>query len=146
MILIDMVRDYQALLERKDDLAAQTKENNAAIEAAKTRIAQQMIDDDCPQIAVGGYTFSLQNKTEFSKKSEAELAGNGIDFLSFLREQGLGDIIVETVNARTLQSAIKGIVDETEDGELPEVWEPVINVYEHPDIARRKITKRGGGK
>ena len=146
MALIDMVKDYQALLERKDDLAAQTKENNAAIEAAKVQIAQQMIDDDCPQIAVGGYTFSLQNKTEFSKKSEAELAGNGIDFLSFLREQGLGDIIVETVNPRTLQSTIKGIVDETDDGELPEVWETVINVYEHPDIARRKITKNGGAR
>ena len=146
MALIDMVKDYQALLERKDNLAAQTKENNAAIEAAKVQIAQQMIDDDCPAIAVGGYNFSLQNKTEYTKKSGAELAENGIDFFDFLREQGLGDLIVETVNPRTLQSTIKGIVDETEDGELPEVWEPVINVYEHPDIARRKITKKGGAR
>ena len=146
MALIDMVKDYQALLEKKDALAEQTKANNAAIEAAKVEIAQQMIDDDVPAIAVGGYNFSLQNKTEYSKKSEAELAENGVNFFDLLREQGLGDIIVETVNARTLQSAIKALVEETEDGTLPEIWEPAINVYEHPDIARRKITKKGGTK
>ena len=62
MTLLDMVRDYQTLLERKDTLALQTKENNAAIEAAKAKIAQQMLDDDCPRISTGGYSFTLTPK------------------------------------------------------------------------------------
>ena len=80
--LLDMVKEYQALLERKDELATLTKENTAAIEAAKLEITQQMIDDDCPRISTGGYTFTLQSKTAYSKRSEAEMAETGADFFS----------------------------------------------------------------
>ena len=54
MTLLEMVKHYQTLLETKERLAAETKENNAAIEAAKAQIAQQMVDDDCPKISTGG--------------------------------------------------------------------------------------------
>ena len=106
MELLDMVKSYQSLLETKEALAAQTKENNAAIEAAKAQIAQQMVDDDCPSIATGGYRFTLQEKTIYSKRSEEALAEAGVNFLDTLREEGLGDIIVERVDSRTLQSTI----------------------------------------
>ena len=33
MALIDMVNDYQKLLEKKESLAEETKDNNAKIEA-----------------------------------------------------------------------------------------------------------------
>lgn len=49
MTLLDMVRDYQSLLERKEELADEVKANNALIEEAKANISQQMIDDDCPR-------------------------------------------------------------------------------------------------
>lgn len=119
--LLDMVKEYQTLLERKDELATLTKENTAAIEAAKLEITQQMIDDDCPRISTGGYTFTLQSKTAYSKRSEAEMAETGADFFSTLREEGLGDIIVEMVNARTLQSTMSAYVEE--HGELSEALE-----------------------
>ena len=57
-----------------------------------------------------------------------------------LREQGLGDIIVETVNSRTLQSTIKNLVEE--QGELPTELAEVINSYDTFDIVRRKETNR----
>lgn len=101
MTLLDMVRDYQSLLERKEELADEVKANNALIEEAKANISQQMIDDDCPSISVGGFKFTLTPKTIYSKKSEAELASEGINFFETLREEGLGDIIVESVNTRT---------------------------------------------
>jgi hypothetical protein len=138
--LLDMVKEYQTLLERKDELATLTKENTAAIEAAKLEITQQMIDDDCPRISTGGYTFTLQSKTAYSKRSEAEMAETGADFFSTLREEGLGDIIVETVNARTLQSTISAYVEE--HGELSEALEAVIKTYDYNDVARRKETRR----
>ena len=111
MTLLDMVRNYQGLLERKEPLAEETKENNAAIEAAKEKISQQMVDDDCPSISTGGYKFSLQAKTIYSKKSEADIAQTGTTFFDVLREEGLGDIIVEQVNTRTLQSTLKDYVE-----------------------------------
>ena len=146
MTLLDMVRDYQSLLERKEALAEETKENNAAIEAAKEKISQQMVDDDCPSISTGGYKFTLQAKTIYSKKSEADIAQTGTTFFDVLREEGLGDIIVEQVNTRTLQSTMKDYVEE--HGELSEELEKVISSYDTYDIARRKETNRAtkGGK
>ena len=38
MTLLDMVRDYQSLLEHKEELADEVKANNALIEEAKARI------------------------------------------------------------------------------------------------------------
>lgn len=136
MALIDMVNDYQELLERKESLAEETKNNNAKIEALKQDIAQQMIDDDCPRIAVGDYMFSLQIKSKFSKKSEEYLAANDLDFFEILREQGFADLIKETVNAGSLQSAMNALVEQ--EGELPEELAEVISQYDQTDILRRK--------
>lgn len=144
MTLLEMVRNYQALLEEKDRLAECTKANNAAIEVAKNEIAQQMIDDDCPRISSSGYSFSLTQKTSYSKKSEADLAEAGVDFFEVLREEGLGDIIKETVAAQTLQSTIKAFVEE--HGELSEALSQIIREYEFNDITRRKESKKGGKK
>lgn len=144
MTLLEMVRNYQTLLEEKDRLAECTKANNAAIEVAKNEIAQQMIDDDCPRISSGGYSFSLTQKTSYSKKSEADLAEAGVDFFEVLREEGLGDIIKETVAAQTLQSTIKAFVEE--HGELSEALSQIIREYEFNDITRRKESKKGGKK
>ena len=140
MTLLEMVKDYQTLLETKERLAAETKENNAAIEAAKAKIAQQMVDDDCPKISTAGYTFFLQNKTSYSKRSDEELAESDADYFGVLREEGLGDIIVETVNARTLQATISAYVEE--HGELSEGLASVIRSYEYNDIMRRKDARR----
>lgn len=144
MTLLDMVRKYQELLVEKDRLASLTKENNATIEAAKTEIAQQMVDDDCPRISCGGYSFSLTPKTSYTKRSEADLAEAGVDFFDTLRGEGLGDLIVETVNARTLQSAMSAYVEE--HGELSEDLDRVIRTFDYNDITRRKESRKIGGK
>lgn len=144
MTLLDLVRKFQTLLEEKDRLADRTKANNAAIEAVKNEIAQQMVDDDCPRISCGGYSFSLTPKTSYTKKSEAELAESGLDFFGVLREEGLGGLITETVNARTLQSAMKAYVDEY--GELSDDLAQVIKTYDYNDITRRKESAKIGGK
>ena len=141
MTLLEMVRGYQELLQEKEELALQTKENNAAIEAQKEKIAQQMIDDDCPKISTMGYSFSLTPKTIYSKKSAEAIAEAGTDFFDVLREEGMGDIITETVNARTLQSTIKSYVEE--NGELSEALATVINTYDTFDITRRRDRKVG---
>lgn len=95
-----------------------------------------MVDEDIPRISTGGYCFTLTAKTSYTKRSEAELAEGGLDFLDVLREEGLGDIIVEKVDPRTLQSTIKDYVEE--HGGLSEGLESVIRIYDYNDITRRK--------
>lgn len=136
MSLLAMVNEYQELLDEKDGLAEATKANNAAIETKKQEIAQQMIDDDCPKISCHGYTFSLASKTMYSKKSEVDLAAAEVDFFEVLREQGLGDLIKETVAPATLRKTVAEIVEE--QGKMPEELAEVINSYDTFDITRRK--------
>ena len=142
MALIDLIANYQTLLATKEALAEQTKANNKAIEDMKQQIADQMIDDEVTSIGYAGYNFSLQTKTVYSKKSEADLQAAGIDFFGLLRDNGLGDLIVERVDPRTLSASLKQIVEA--DGELPEDLSEAINVYETNDIGRRKQAKRFG--
>lgn len=144
MSLLEMLSEYNELLDEKDGLKEATRQNNEAIDEKKKEIAQQMIDDDVPSISVGGYKFFLQDKTIYSKKSEADLLEAGLDFLEVLREQGLGDIINETVSPRTLQSTVKNLVEET--GSLPEELVEILNVYDTYEIGRRKETNKAAKK
>ena len=57
-----------------------------------------------------------------------------------LREQGLGDLIKETVDSRTLNKTINTMVEE-EDG-ISEELEAVLTNYDTYDIRRSKKTNR----
>lgn len=141
MKLTEMLAQYEVLLDKKDQLAQDTKDNNAAIDKLKAEIAETMIDEDIPPQGYGDYVYSLQDKIKYSKRGEAELQEKGLDFFEVLREQGFGDIIKETVNANTLQSTMKAVADEN-DGELPPELDEIVSSYEMTDISRRKSTNK----
>lgn len=141
MKLTEMLGQYEELLDKKDQLAKDTKDNNAAIDKLKAEIAEMMIDEDIPSQGYGDYVYSLQDKVKYSKRGEAELQKKGLDFFEVLREQGFGDIIKETVNANTLQSTMKAVADEN-DGELPPELDEIVSSYEMTDISRRKSTNK----
>ena len=138
--LTEMVKDLRGLLDEKDRLEAEAKKNKAEIEAKKQEIAQQMIDEDTPRISCGGYIYGLQAKTAYNKIADDTLEAEGIDYLDTLREEGLGDIIVEKVDPRTLQSTVKAYVDE--HGELAEGLEGIIRTFDYNDITRRKEKRK----
>lgn len=149
MELLKEIDKYKELLDLKDSLDEQTKANNKAIEEAKQRISQMMIDEECPSISRGGFKYILQEKVCYSKKSEEALLEleqqEGITFFGVLRNEGLGDLIKETVNSRSLQSALKNYVEEN-DGELSEDLEKVVSHYDTYDIMKRKETNKAGRK
>ena len=136
MALDDMIREYQAVLDKKDELAELTKENNAKKDKLEQEICQLMIEEEKPSEVVDGYNYSLKQEMYYSKVGDETLIEKGVDFLEVLREQGLGDIIVEKVDPRTLNSTCKGIVEE--QGEFPEELREVISSYEKLGISRRK--------
>lgn len=136
MTLDDKVRTYKELLDKKDELAEQTKENNKALDDLEQEIAQMMVDEDKPDTTVDGFKYSLQEKTIYSKIGEDKLMEKGLDFFEVLREEGFGDLIVERVDTRTLNSAMNNLVEET--GELPENLVECLNVYSQLKISKRK--------
>ena len=136
MNIFELTDKLNEALTLKDELADRTKSNNKHIEQLKQELADQMIDNEMTSISRCGFKFTLQEKTRYSKKSEADLQAEGINFHEALRAAGFGDLIVETVNPRSLQSSLANYVDEND--ELPEALAPAINTYETLDIARRK--------
>lgn len=137
MDIVAMIDRYKELLDIKDQLADQTKENNKKIEEARKELSQAMIDAEMPKISRNGYLYSLQDKTKYNKKGDIDEEA----FFSVLEENGLGDIIKRTVDARTLSSTMAAAAEEN-DGILPEEYEDYINVYQFYDIAKRKETNR----
>lgn len=73
MKLTEMLGQYEELLDKKDQLAKDTKDNNAAIDKLKAEIAEMMIDEDIPSQGYGDYIYSLQDKVKYSKRGEAYL-------------------------------------------------------------------------
>lgn len=145
-ILDKKIREYNKILEEKKRLEKQTKENNAAKEKKEQEIAQIMVDNEEPSTIVDGYTYSLQETKMYSKKAEEKLEQlkieEGIEFFEVLREQGLGSIIKETVNAKTLQSTMKALDDELPEGEdLPEDLAKCLNIYSKLGINKTKASK-----
>lgn len=146
--LDDKVRAYKAILDKKEDLAAQTKENNAQKEKLEQEICKMMVDEEKPSTIVDGFNYSLSQKVMYSKKSEEDLAvlqaETGSTFFDVLREQGLGDIIKEVVDPRTLQSTVSGMAAELEESgeELPEDLKNCLNIYEKLSISKRKANTK----
>lgn len=145
-ILDAKVREYKKLLDRKDELEESTKSNNKAIEELQTEIVQMMIDNEKPSTIVDGFNYSLKQETMYSKKSEEELARleaeEGIVFFEVLREQGMGNIIKETVNANTLKTTMRSYVEELPEGEeMPEELAKCLNIFPKMGINKRKASK-----
>lgn len=133
--ILTLIDRYRDLLDHKDDLAEQVKQNNAAIEECRTLLAERMLEAETPKISRSGFTYILQNKVRYSKK-----AGADEELFEILRENGLGDLIKETVNAQTLQGAMSEVAKEN-DGDLPPEYAEVINVFEYMDVQKRRDTK-----
>ena len=93
--LDDKVRAFKVLLDKKDELAEQTKANNEELKNLEQEIAQQMVDEEKPDTTVDGFKYSLQEKTRYSKISEEKLMEKGLVFFDVLREQGFGHLITD---------------------------------------------------
>ena len=139
--LDDKVRAFKVLLDKKDELAEQTKANNEELKNLEQEIAQQMVDEEKPDTTVDGFKYSLQEKTRYSKISEEKLMEKGLVFFDVLREQGFGHLITERVDPRTLDSAMNNLAAEN-DGELPEEMAEVLSVYSELKVSKRKANTK----
>ena len=133
--ITELIDQYKTLLDRKEELAEETKRNNADVTECRDQLAQAMLDAEVDQVGRHGINWRLKPTTKYSKK-----AGKDDELFELLREHGLGDLIKETVNAQTLQGAMSELASENDD-ELPEDFAEVINIYEYMDISHRKTSK-----
>jgi hypothetical protein len=125
-----------ALRGEKDDAEAILKKINSEIERTEYALAAAMLDSETPNFTHGGAQFILTTKTRASA-----VAGDKEPLYEALRENGLGDIIYETVNANTLSSTVKGLIEENGDA-LPGWLDGLVNVFEKTGVTVKKAIKK----
>lgn len=142
--LSSLIEELATLKDRKKELAEIVKENNAAIEAQEKQVISAMLDladaaglEDPSgfTVDVSGRRYGITIKPYYSirkdKRDEAFAA---------LRTLGLGDLIVEKVDDRTLTKALEEAADA--EGMLPPEYEILpVSVFEKTTISDRKIAK-----
>lgn len=140
MTLQELIGQYEEHRTLKAELEDQVKANNAALAELEEQIADYMIEEDTPQIAVGGYSYSLKQETKYNFKGADKLAAAGLDKFDVLRENGFDFLIKETVDPRTLNSTMKEQAN-TKEGIPDEVME-ILSTFDVIGINRRKATSR----
>jgi len=133
--MLELADRLKTLRATKDDLADQTKANNAEIEQCERELSDLMAQEEVQSFKRAGTLFYLTSRTYASP-----IAGRKAELYDALRAQGHGDIIVETVNAQTLSSFVRERIAENEDT-LPAWLEGVVNAYEKVSVGLRKSGK-----
>lgn len=123
---------YSEALAAQKEAEASLKDAKEVATRLKEELVEAMVLEETDSIGRNGKKYSLVGKKKYSKR-----AGSEEELFSLLREQGLGDIITETVNANTLNAAMNALADEM-GGALGEEWDGCINLYEYTDISVRK--------
>lgn len=117
------------LRDRKAALEAQTKENNAEIERVERELLEQMQANDLQNFKRSGKQFICSSKVWASPVDKEKV-------YSWMKENGYGDMVKETVNANSFNSLVKEWLDQ--DGFVPDEVADVINVTERATVMVRK--------
>ena len=143
-----LVSRYEALKAQYDELKTETDELKKQADQAKTDVVRAILDvaeqtgvDDLA-ITVGAYKYGVTVKDYFGiTKAEQDEA------FPLLRELGMGDLITERVDDRTLSKELAEVRDSyaaqhpEEAGAFPAEYEPLLihlNRYTKADLSRRK--------
>lgn len=142
--LAEKIQHLQTLKDRKKELADLVSENNKLIEAAERDMIADMLDmaetaglEDPSNftVDVGGRRYGLIIKSYCSIRKDMRDQA-----FAALRELGLGDLIVEKVDDRTLTKALDELRDE--DGFLPDEYSAIpMSEYKKTTISDRKVAK-----
>ncbi len=132
------------LKETKKNLADAVKDNNALIEQQESLIVDSLLDmaenaglDDPSAftVDVNGRRYGVKMKSFYSIRADKR-----DEAFPMLRSLGLGDLIVERVDDRTLTKALEEVADD--DGNLPEEYLALpLSSYQKTTITDRKIGK-----
>ena len=131
--LFELADRLKAARDRKKELDAEAKANNALIEDLDRQLSEAMAEQEVDRFSRNGSLFYLSSRLFASPK-----AGEKDAMIAALRENGFGSLVTETVNAGTLASFAKERMAEMETGELPGWLDAVISTFEKISVGVRK--------
>lgn len=118
--------------ERKDTLAAENKANNAEIAELDAAMCEAMLTGELGKFTFRERTFFMTERTHVSSKADRR-----DDLLTWLDENGHGDIAKRSVNSQSLGSLVRELRDEN-GGTIPDDIVDMVNAHVVPTISVRK--------
>jgi hypothetical protein len=117
--------------DRKKEIEEALKEINALITETEEQLVSAMIEEEMQNFTRNGRQFILTNRTYANAK-----AGMMPAICEWMKDNGLADMVKESVHPQTLQAWVKEQIEEA--GALPEELSELVNVYERSGISIRK--------
>jgi len=121
----------QTLKEQKRKLDSAIKEVTAEIDEVETKLAELMLEEEMQNFTRNGQMFYLSTRLYASAVAERKE-----ELFTWLKENGYGDLVYETVNANSLAAFVREQMEETE--QLPEGLAELVNVFEKTTVGMRK--------
>jgi hypothetical protein len=128
--------DLIKLRDWKQSLEEQLKTANAEIAETEAKLSDAMVNEEVPNFSRNGKLFYITSRTYASPA-----AGRKAELFAWLRENGLGDLVQETVAANSLSAWVREYMEENDLDELPEDLGELIRVYERTSVGVRKTNK-----
>src|SRR5690606_19577634 len=119
------------LRERKEQLSELLKAVNAEIEEVDRQLSELMLAEEIQSFVRSGRMFYLKTETYASAVSDRKP-----ELIEWLKANGLGDIVQETVHPRTLSAVVKELLED--EDELPGELAELVNVFEKTTVGLRK--------
>lgn len=129
--LFALADKLKELRDRKKSLEDELKALNREIDETEQALVDAMLEEEMQNFVRAGQMFSLQTKTYANAVPERKQ-----ELLAWLKKNGYGDLVQETVNANSLAAFVRELLEEAD--ELPEELRELVNVYEKTTIGIRR--------
>ena len=133
--LFEWADRLKALRDRKEALEAELRQVNMDIDNADWHLSNLMAESETQNFTRAGTMFCLTTKLR-----AGAAAGRKDELFDALRSEGYGDLITETVNAKSLSSFVKEQITENDDT-LPDWLHGLVNVFEKTTVGVRKAAR-----
>ena len=131
MDLFIIADDLVRYRDQKKEIEEALKEINELIAQTEEQLVNSMVEEEMQNFTRNGRQFILTNRTYANAK-----AGMMPEICSWMKDNGLEDMVKESIHPQTLQAWVKEQIEEV--GALPEDLSELVNVYEKSGISIRK--------
>ena len=137
--LIKLADQLVELRDTKNQLAKDTKDNNAAIDDAQQKLWDAMVEAEMSSFAHNGKSFSLSEVPYASPT-----AGRAPEVYVWMKENGYADLVKETINAQTFAATVREMMENPDTGEkdvsnIPEDLVKLLTIFPKKTVS---ITKK----
>lgn len=131
-----LAQDYEEARAKKEELAKALEAAKRDLAACEAALADALVEEDKSSTQWNGRNYALKCETKYGFLGAEKLAAMGLDKFEVLRANGFDYLIKETVDPRSLNSAMKEQA-ETDEG-IPEEVMGILNQFDVTGISRTK--------